>query len=102
MPATSGLTMDYASLQTAATKVTNAKTSIEEVISAMDEAVAALSGNWSGQSYEAFVNAWQDSKPTVKNLAEAIGNFAPEINKTVSTQQEREATSAAAISNCAF
>ena len=96
------VTMTYASLETAASNVNSAKADLESVISFLNSAVSALEGNWSGQSYEAFVGAWQQSKPTMEKLAEAVGNFAPELNKAVSAQQEREASAAGSMSGLAF
>ena len=88
--------------ETAAGNVNTAKSDLENVISYLSSAVSALDGNWSGESYQAFVNAWEESKPTMQKLAEAVGRFAPELNKAVTTQRETEATSAAAMSNLGF
>lgn len=96
------VTMTYASLETAASNVNNAKADLENVISFLNSAVSALEGNWSGESYEAFVSAWQASKPTMERLAESVGNFAPELTKAVAAQQEREASAAGAMSGLAF
>lgn len=96
------VTMTYSSLETAASSITSAKGDLESVIAALTSAVSALDGNWSGESYQAFVEAWDSSKPTMEKLAEAVGNFAPELTKAVSSEQEREAASAAAMSSLAF
>ena len=94
--------MTYASLQTAASNVNAAKADLEDVIARLESAVAALDGNWSGESYNAFVAAWQESKPTMQRLAEAVGRFAPELNNAVVAQQERESATAASMTNLAF
>lgn len=94
--------MTYASLEAAAGSVNSAKADLEDVIAYLDSAVAALDGNWSGASYEAFRSAWQESKPTMQRLAEAVGNFAPELNRAVAGQQERESLTAASMGKLAF
>ena len=96
------VSMTYASLETAASNVNNAKADLESVISFLDSAVSALEGNWSGESYEAFVGAWRSSKPTMQKLSEAVGAFAPELTKAVAAQQERESAAAGAMSGLAF
>lgn len=96
------ITMSYGSLQEAAGKVNTAKSDLEQVISFLTSAVAALEGNWSGESYNAFVNAWNESKPTMERLKEAVGNFAPELNNAVASQQETEAGSAARMQGLSF
>lgn len=96
------VTMTYSSLETAASSITSAKGDLESVIAALTSAVSALDGNWSGESYQAFVEAWTNSRPTMEKLAEAVGNFAPELTKAVTSEQEREAASAASMSSLAF
>lgn len=96
------VTMTYSSLETAAGQVNTAKGDLEQVIQFLTSAVSALEGNWSGESYNAFVNAWNESKPTMQKLAEAVGNFAPELNRAVQMQQETEAANANAMNNLKF
>lgn len=96
------ITMSYSSLQEAAGKVNTAKGDLEQVISFLTSAVSALEGTWSGESYNAFVNAWNESKPTMERLKEAVGNFAPELNNAVTRQQETEAMSSVRMENLSF
>lgn len=96
------VTMTYSSLETTAKKVETAKKNLDDVIANLTNAVTALEGKWSGESYQAFVNAWNESKPTMQKLAEAVANFAPELRKAVSLQQETERQNASAMSNVAF
>lgn len=96
------VTMTYESLQGAAHKVDLAKGDLETVISNLSNAVSALEGNWQGSSYETFLNAWNESKPTMERLKEAVGKFAPELNAAVKRQQEAEATSSAKMDNLSF
>lgn len=96
------ITMTYASLETAASQINTAKSDLEQVISFLNSAVSALEGNWSGQSYNAFVNAWNESRPTMQKLAEAVGCFAPELNQAVARQQETEVAAASGIGKLAF
>ena len=96
------VTMTYGSLEATAGQVNQAKADLEQVIAFLTSAVGALDGNWQGESYNAFVNAWNESKPTMQKLAEAVGNFAPELNRAVASQQETEAANASAMSSLAF
>jgi len=96
------VTMTYGSLEAAAGQVNAAKADLEEVISFMSSAIGALDGAWQGESYSALVNAWNESKPTMQRLAEAVGNFAPELNNAVAAQQETEAANAAGMASLAF
>lgn len=84
------ITMTYSSLENTAGKINQAEANLQEVSAALDSAVSALEGTWSGESYQAFVNAWQESKPTMQKLAEAVGNFAPALNRAIAAQQSVE------------
>ncbi len=96
------VTMTYSSLETAAGHVNQAKDDLDQVISFLSSAVSSLDGAWEGESYNAFVNAWNESKPTMQKLSEAVGNFAPALNRAVSAQQEIEATGATELGGLAF
>jgi len=96
------VTMTYSSLETAANNVNTAKGNLDDVIAYLSSAVSALQGNWSGESYEAFVGAWEESKPTMQKLSEAVARFAPELTKAVASQQETEKASASAMSGLSF
>lgn len=96
------VTMSYSSLQEAAGKINTAKEDLEQVISSLTSAVSALESSWSGESYKAFVNAWNESKPTMERLKEAVGNFAPELNKAVARQQATDVASAARMETLSF
>lgn len=96
------VTMSYSSLQEAAGKINTAKEDLEQVISSLTSAVSALEGSWSGESYKAFVNAWNESKPTMERLKEAVGNFAPELNNAVARQQEIDVLSAGRMETLSF
>lgn len=94
--------MTYSSLEEAANGVDRAKADLEEVIALLDRTVSALEGSWSGESYEALVNAWGSSKPTVQKLAEAVAAFAPEIRGAAERQRETESASASRIQSTSF
>lgn len=94
--------MTYASLEGAASKITAAKEDLDQVITALDSAVSALDGQWSGVSYEAFKSAWSESKPTMEKLSAAVENFSPELTKAVEEQQARETAAAGGMEKLAF
>lgn len=96
------ITMTYASLEQASSGVNQAKADLDEVIALMDKTVGALEGNWSGASYNAFVAAWNASKPTMQSLSSAVAAFAPELTKAVEEQKERENVSAGRMQNLTF
>lgn len=94
--------MNYEGLHEAATKYSNAQTEIDDITANLDAAVQALSGNFQGEAYRAFEAAWQESKPTLLKLAEALGNFAPELNAAVERQREAEEISAGRLGSLGF
>ena len=96
------VTMNYGSLENAASQVSQAQEDLEQVISFLTNAVSALEGNWQGESYNAFVNAWAESKPTMEKLAAAVGNFAPELKRAVASQKETETANAGAMAALGF
>lgn len=96
------ITMTYSALETAAGNVNTAKSDLDSVISHLNSAFATLEGSWSGASYEAFRNAWQESKPTMERLAEAVAAFAPALNKAVEEQRIREAQAAGEMGKLSF
>lgn len=96
------ISMTYSGLSSAASKINTAKTNLDSVISSLEQAVAALDADWFGESYQAFVSAWQESKPTMQKLSEAIGEFSPALEKVVANQQETEAANAATMGGLGF
>lgn len=94
--------MTYEALETAASQINTAKSDLEQVISFLDSAISTLGGGFVGESYNAFANAWQESKPTMQKLAEAVGNFAPELNKAVQTQQTQVSADAGRMAGLKF
>lgn len=94
--------MNYEALYNAATKYSNAQTELDELTSNLTAVVDALGGNFEGEAYRAFESAWQQSKPTLQKLAEAVGNFAPELNNAVERQKEVEAASAGRLGSLGF
>ena len=94
--------MTYSSMETAANNIKSAKESLDNVIGDLQKAVSALEGFWSGTSYEAFKNAWLESKPTMERLSAPIGNFAPELEKAKTRQQEVEQQNAASMGKLAL
>ncbi len=94
--------MSYAALEATSGKVDQAKADLDQVISFLDSAVSALEGEWLGESHSAFVNAWNESKPTMQKLSEAVGNFAPALNRAVNAQREREAETGQVMGELVF
>ena len=94
--------MTYESLQNASNQINKAESDLSTVIQSLNNAVTALDGEWVGQSYTAFRNAWENSKPTLNKLQEALAQFAPELQEAVRSQMEREQTTAAKMDNLAF
>ncbi len=84
------VTMTYAALNKASTNVNKAKADLDSVIKNLDAVVSGLNGEWLGVSYNAFAQAWQESKPTMQNLAAAVEAFAPELKTTAENQHELE------------
>ena len=96
------ISMTYSSLQTAANQIRKAEGELQDVTAQLESAVSALEGDWLGESHQAFVNAWQESKPTIQRLTEAIGNFAPALDQTVARQQGTEGNNVKVISGLGF
>ncbi len=69
----------YEAMDTAAKNVETARTNLDDVTKFLDGAVKALDGVWVGETQKAFVEAWQQSKPTMQKLAEAVAKYAPEL-----------------------
>jgi WXG100 family type VII secretion target len=84
------ITMSYASLEEAANKITSAKGDLETIINNLESVISTLGENYTGESYNAFVNAWNESKPTMEKLKEAVGNFAPTLRTVAENQRQTE------------
>ena len=97
-----GSKMIYGSLEDAATKITKAGADLDEVTTFLDTTVKALEGNWEGDSYNAFVNVWSESKPTMLKLKEAVEQFSVALKNSVARQKETDATSEREIQPLAF
>ncbi len=96
------ITMSYASLEEAATKIETAKSDLETLIADLTSVVSTLGDNYSGESYNAFLNAWTESKPTMENLKEAVGNFSPALKTAAENQRQLEIATAGKMGNLGF
>ena len=94
--------MTYEAMASAARNMTAAGESIEEVIQRINSATEALGQGWQGDGYTAFQNAWKESEPKMKKLAQAIAEFAPGLNKAADRQRETDAASAAGMASLGF
>jgi WXG100 family type VII secretion target len=94
--------MTYESLETAAGKITTAEGERQTLIDNLTNVVATLGDGYTGASYTAFLNAWNDSKPTMIKLKEAIGNFAPALRTTAENQRQLEQNTAQQMGNLTF
>lgn len=99
MPDTS---MTYESLRSAASKMDKAKNDLDDITSFVDKTVRSLEGDWSGEAYRAFVEAWQQSKPTMQRLAEAVERFAPALRERADKQEALEGKWANEVKDIAF
>ncbi|MBE6947732.1 MAG: WXG100 family type VII secretion target [Ruminococcaceae bacterium] len=88
------VTMNYACLEEAAGKITAAEGELETLISNLTSVVTALGEGYSGESYNAFLNAWNESKPTMEKLKEAVGNFAPALKTAAENQRQLDQATA--------
>lgn len=84
------ITMTYSSMEEAAKSFEQAKQEIDAAAERLTKAVNTLGGSYSGKSYNALNQAWQESQPTLKKLSEAIEAFAPELRKSAEKQREIE------------
>ena len=82
--------MNYASLEEAANKITSAENELQTLINNLGSVISTLGENYKGASYEAFLNAWNESKPTMEKLKEAVGHFAPTLRQVAENQRELE------------
>lgn len=96
------VTMSYASLEEAAQKITTAEGELQTLISKLSSVVSTLGEGYSGESYNAFLNAWNESKPTMEKLKEAVGNFAPALKTAAENQKQLEQSTAQRMSGLSF
>ena len=82
--------MTYESLNSAAKKITQAKEELETLIKNLTNVVETLGSDYVGVSYDAFKNAWAESRPTMERLKEAVGEFGPALTQTAEEQREQE------------
>lgn len=96
------ITMTYASLEEAASKITAAEGELQNLISSLSSVVSTLGEGYSGESYNAFLAAWNESKPTMERLKEAVGNFAPALKTAAENQRQLELSTAQKVGNLSF
>jgi WXG100 family type VII secretion target len=94
--------MTYASLEEAASKITAAEGELQNLISSLSSVVSTLGEGYSGESYNAFLAAWNESKPTMERLKEAVGNFAPALKTAAENQRQLELSTAQKMGNLSF
>lgn len=94
--------MNYASLEEAASKITSAEEELQNLINTLSNVVSALGEGYSGESYNAFLNAWNESKPTMERLKEAVGNFAPALKTAAENQRQLELSTAQKMGGLGF
>ena len=96
------ITMTYASLEEAASKITAAEGEQQNLIWSLSSVVSTLGEGYSGESYNAFLAAWNESKPTMERLKEAVGNFAPALKTAAENQRQLELSTAQKMGNLSF
>lgn len=96
------ITMNYASLEDAAQKIITAEGDLENIINTLTNVVSTLGESYSGASYNAFLAAWNDSKPTMERLKAAVGNFAPALKNAADNQRELESAAAQKMGGLGF
>ena len=94
--------MTYNSLETAAQQFSKAHEDLEGLIAFLMSAVGAMEGSYQGASYNALVNAWNASEPTMRELSDAIYKYAPALKDAVARQIETEAENTTRVGGCAF
>lgn len=94
--------MNYASLEEAARKINTAEGDLEAIITNLTNVVSTLGENYTGASYNAFLAAWNDSKPAMERLKAAVGNFAPALKTAADNQRELENTAAQRMGGLGF
>ena len=94
--------MSYASLEDAANKITTAEGELGALISKLTSVVSTLGEGYTGDSYNAFLNAWEESKPTMEKLKEAIGNFSPALKTAAENQRQLDQSTAQQMSSLSF
>ena len=68
----------------------------------LTKAISALGGTYTGESYNALNQAWQESQPTLVKLVEAIDAFAPSLESTAENQRQLEVNAAKTMRNQKF
>ena len=96
------ITMNYAALESAASKITSAESELESLISNLTSVIGTLGDGYQGQSYQAFKNAWEESKPTMTRIKEAVGAFAPALRDAATKQKELEGETGGKMSSLGF
>ena len=96
------ITMNYASLEDAANQIRMAEADLDTIITTLNKIVSTLGNDYTGASYNAFLSAWQDSKPTMERLKAAISNFAPALTTAAENQRELEAATAQKLGSLGF
>ena len=85
------LKVNYESMNDAAGKVEKAKSELESLISNLSTVASLLGNDNQGQFYQAFISAWDDTKPQLERLKEVVGEYAPKLRSAANTLRETDA-----------
>lgn len=77
------LKVNYEGMNSTADKMAKAEEELTSLISNLTSAAQVLGDDNQGQFYQAFVNAWNETKPQLENLRTIVGEFAPKLRNAV-------------------
>lgn len=94
--------MSYEAMADAASKINTAKEELGTLISNLTSVVSTLGEGYEGEGYVAFKSAWEQSKPTMERLKEAVGEFGPVLTAAAKNQEELEQANKQRMGDLAF
>lgn len=71
--------------------------SAKDIINQLDKEIKSISGWWQGDSAKAFVEEFNELKPSLDKLAECVNNISAQLTKVAEIKEQSERDMAAQL-----
>lgn len=92
---TADISMTYSSLLQLATEIRNIQGEFDSMRTNLDSLVSSVDGQWQGKAQTEFAAAYSTLKSKLDSISTVLGQYATEISKVASCQEETENVAAA-------
>lgn len=80
-----------------ANSIKNKGNSAKDIVNQLDREIKSVQGWWQGESSKAFVDEFNQLKPSLDKLVECVSNISSQLNKIAEIKEQSERDMAAQL-----